>query len=175
MYPAKVKTRYGTKLGYPSIPGVRQARQLPKTDFRFVVVRPHGHTIVPRDIKPQTEIDQEQYVINGRQVNSKPEWHLYRALIMMGAPAWSIRYQVPWHGGRVLGGQLLDFLIDVGGTPMVIRVQGHHWHPTEYGSPLDTFTRYQMLSEGLIVHDIPDTRLQSIEDAIAEVTRLNIL
>lgn len=170
----KTRARYGNVIGYPGIPGAKRARQVPP-DFRFRVQRLIGQTVVPRTFSPGATVVDEQYVINGAQAQSKNEWYLYKALILVGMPASVIEYQVPWHGGKVLGGQVVDFMLFMGGNPTILKVMGKYWHPTEYGTPLDTFTRYQMLSEGYRVFEIPDKRLQSIDDAVQEIKRLNIV
>lgn len=149
---------------YPPLPKETKIRGAIKP-FRFKVDRYTGSIIIPRAQTPDGPKETETFVINGVEAQSKEEWFIYKALIDSGIPSHFIHYQVPWHGGRQMGGQVLDFVISMGGSRIVIRMMGKHWHPTEYGTPLDVFSGSQMRSEGMQVHDIPDNKVKSVEDA----------
>ena len=113
---------------------------------------------------------QEPEVIQGQMAGSKEEYFIYRALRAMGVADHQLRYQVPWHGGRSLGGQVLDFVLVIGGSVTVIRVMGKYWHPGEYGTAKDVWAFGQLSSEGYIVKDIPTTNIKSVGDAIQVLT-----
>jgi hypothetical protein len=119
--------------------------------------------------------DGEIMAINGKQVGSRNEWYIYQALRYRGVPTWAIEYQVYWGGGRMLGGQVLDFVVDLGGTPFIIRVMGKYWHPGESGTPLDAFTKAGLLQAGYQVFDVWDYRCQSREAAINELQRQGLV
>jgi hypothetical protein len=114
--------------------------------------------------------------INGKQVGSRNEWFIYQALRYRGIPTWSIEYQVYYGGGRMLGGQVLDFVIYLGGSPIVIRVMGKYWHPGgESGTPLDAFAKADLLNDGYAVYDISDAKCDSRETAILELQRQGLV
>jgi hypothetical protein len=151
-------------IGYPALPKAHRAKTIPKP-FKFKVARPVGAGIVARAEAPGGTLMEESMIINGEEAQSVNEWYIYKALISGGIPASDIEYQVPWHGGRAFGGQMLDFVINLGGLNFVIRIMGKYWHSEPITSALDTFTYGQMISEGLSVHDIPDTAATSVEQA----------
>jgi len=151
-------------IGAPALPKARRLKTAPKP-FKFKIIRPVGAGIVARAEAPGGTLMEESMVINGVEAQSVNEWYIYKALTMGGIPTHDIDYQVPWHGGRSLGGQVLDFVVTIGGLPFVIRVMGKYWHSEPITSALDTFTYGQMVSEGLSVHDIPDTAANSVDAA----------
>lgn len=160
-------------IGYPALPKA-WLNTYPKA-FRFKVIRPVGAGIIPRAAYPGGTLMAEDMTINGQEAQSVNEWYIYKALIAGGIPASDIDYQVPWHGGRAFGGQVLDFVVNIGGLKFVIRMMGKYWHSEPMTSALDTFTYGQMISEGLNVHDIPDTVANSIEMATHALVQEGIL
>ena len=157
-------------LGYPLRLYRPKSRPQPKP-FRYHIL---GPTPLPRpDIGPEVSAlaMEEPQIIQGRLAGSKEEWFVYKALRAMGVPDYAINYQVPWHGGRTLGGQVLDFVIIIGGAPIVIRVMGKNWHPGEYGTAKDLWTFGQLWSEGYIVNDLPTTDMKSVGDTIQVLHR----
>lgn len=152
-------------LGYPKRLYNPASRPQPKP-FRFVV------RFRQRMARPEFGPDvtalalDEPMEIQGRPAGSKEEFFVYRALRALGVSDFQIHYQVPWHGGRSLGGQVLDFVLTIGGAPTALRVMGKYWHPGEYGTAKDSWSYGQLSSEGYIVKDIPTTNIKSTGDAI---------
>jgi len=167
-----------TRLGYPELYGSRPTKLSPKpppkgfkTTYKFKVSRIYSAPPIGGAMYSNLTTEPEVLWIQGRVVRSKNEYYLYQAFLLMGLTDMEINYQVPWHGGRALGGQDLDFVVTRGGASSVFRVMGQYWHPGEYGTPLDIFTKAQMLSEGFVVHDIPDYELPDAESAIAALKK----
>lgn len=68
-------------------------------------------------------------------------------------------------GGRLRGGQVVDFVIRRGVAGIAIRVMGKYWHPGEYGTFEDTLHRASLIEQGYIVEDIWDWECMDIESA----------
>lgn len=85
------------------------------------------------------------HLIDGKSA-SAPEWAVNLVLRELG---WGpeISFQVPIMGGRALigGGQVLDFVLNIGPTTTVIDVRGHHWHGAAAGrGAADRFREMQL-------------------------------
>jgi len=63
--------------------------------------------------------------IQGRMPGSKEEWRTAKALDMAHL---SYRYQYQVDGGRLPGGQIIDFLVYTAPVPTPLYVQGEYWH-----------------------------------------------
>lgn len=172
---SSVKGRFAGPIGYPRPEGVKRRRSDIPRGWRFKTSRPLGPTVRPTTSSNAEQLLQDQYIIHGVVAGSKNEWYLYQALLLMGVSDYAINYQVPWHGGRTLGGQVLDFVVDEGGAPTVLRLMGHYWHPTAYGKPLDVYTKSQLEGEGYRVEDIPDYNASSVQDAVSTLSRLRVV
>jgi hypothetical protein len=173
--PIKPAMRFAGPVAYPLPEGVRRQKSDLPYIFHFTSPRSLGHSIPPKTTGIAGATEPDIFVIHGIQVGSKNEWYLYEALLQSGIPDSSIGYQVPWHGGRVIGGQVLDFVLDIGGTQTVLRMMGHYWHPTAYGTPLDVYTKSQFEGEGYVVYDIPDYQATNISDAASTLARLRVV
>ena len=173
--PKKQVARFGGAIGYPLPEGVERKTptKIPAT-YSFKVRRPAGEVLNPNTGEPTQAFGQEVYSIQGKLVRSLNEWYTYQALLQSGVPDYSIDYQVPWHGGKAFGGQVLDFVLSQGGASTVLRVMGKYWHPSTYGTALDVYTRSQMEGEGYQVYDIPDYDLTTTEDAVSTLARLRV-
>ncbi len=81
-------------------------------------------------------------LIYGRKPASKQEWFTAVGLWQIG---WPFRYQIPIRGGRLPGGQILDFLVATQprGTPL--QVFSNYYHSAEITSE-DTF-KLQVIAE----------------------------
>jgi hypothetical protein len=156
---------------YPAQP----KRNIPLKSFKFKTIRPVGVISLARATVPGGVLFDEGMVINGEEAKSVNEWYIYKALLAGGISASDIQYQVPWHGGRAFGGQVIDFVVNIGGLDFVIRVMGKYWHSEPQTSALDWFTMTQMINEGLSVHDIPDTAASSVEAATQALRSEGIL
>lgn len=173
--PVKPAMRFAGPIAYPLPEGVlRQQTGLPKT-FHFKTPRLLGRNIPPKTTGVAGASEPDVYIIHGVQAGSKNEWYLYEALLQSGVPDSAIGYQVPWHGGRVMGGQVLDFVVSMGGAGTILRMMGHYWHPTAYGTPLDVYTKSQLEGEGYVVYDIPDYQATNIPDAVSTLARLRVV
>lgn len=84
-----------------------------------------------------TPIDEPVGLIDGRNPGSKYEW--YTALALWGADI-GFQYQVPVFGGKVSGGQVVDFLIATLPLPTPLFVDGQHWHEGQLAKE-DVFKR----------------------------------
>ena len=171
----KVPQRFSGPIHYPRPEGVDK---VPRTrapgTFQFKAPRVTGRSMPPTETYDDAPL-QEVFSIHGRQVGSMNEWYAYQALLQGGIPDFEIDYQVPWHGGTEFGGQVLDFVISRGGADDVLRVMGHYWHASHYGTQLDVYTQAQLRDEGYQVHDVLDYDLASVEDAVNTLARLRII
>jgi hypothetical protein len=113
-------------------------------------------------------------MINGQMVQSEDEWIFYKALLFLRVPRHAIQYQVAYQGGRSLGGPILDFVVWLGGAPVVFRIMGGHWHPGEYGSAADVYGFGQLVADGYIVKDIKTNKLQSVPQAVEALKGTNL-
>ena len=172
----KVPSRYSGPIAYPLPEGVETAQRsrYPST-YQFKARMVIGRSLPPHEPLSSDGLLQDDFSIHGKQAGSKNEWYLYQALLLGGVSDFEIEYQVPWHGGRELGGQVLDFVVSQGGADLVLRLMGRYWHASAYGTPLDTYTKSQMEGEGYIVYDIPDYDATSREDALSTLARLRVI
>ena len=165
----------GRDLGYTQLPVPRHGAPQPKP-FRFKgagTQKAIGPNLGGADpLAPELVPNRRE--INGRPIGSEEEWNLYQALLYLRIPRWAIDYQVAYRGGRGLGGQVLDFVLELGGAPVVIRVMGAHWHPGEYGSALDVYGFGQLIADGYVVKDIKDTDLRTVQEAVQALKRTNL-
>lgn len=67
------------------------------------------------------------YFVQGYRA-SDLEWRTYRMLLKLGWTNREIRFQVDFMGGRMPGGQVLDFVVWSFSGPIVIPVNGDYWH-----------------------------------------------
>jgi len=173
--PKPVPKRFDGPIHYPRPEGVdRVPRMRAPNTFQFRARQVTGRSVPPTEAYDDAPL-QEVFSIHGKQVGSMNEWYAYQALLQGGISDFEIEYQVPWHGGTEFGGQVLDFVISRGGANDVLRVMGHHWHASQYGTPLDVYTQAQLRDEGYQVYDVLDYDLPSVQDAVATFARLRII
>jgi hypothetical protein len=67
------------------------------------------------------------FIIQGYRA-SDLEWRTYLLLKRLGFREEQIQFQVDFLGGRMPGGQVLDFVVWTSGVPVVIAVDGDYWH-----------------------------------------------
>lgn len=117
-------------------------------------------------------LDQMQagpYQVQGRKA-SDLEARTYRTLKALGWRDEQIQYQVAILGGRMPGGQMLDFVLYGPGLVYVVFVNGDYWH--KFGEKLNITRR----NEQEVTAVMPGARVVSVfsndlaTDAIARVT-----
>ena len=165
-------------LGYPKTLTKRYTRlpSLAGKPFRFRVHRAIID-VLPADLRrpdPASPQIGEVRVIQGSIVRSESEWWLYQALLALGVADAQIDYQVYYGGGRNLGGQVIDFVLNMGGAPIALRPMGGYWHPSEYGTIEDVWGYHQLTNAGYVVMDFPSSDVDTFEKAIAWVKRNNL-
>lgn len=90
----------------------------------------------PRAPKPGARVpklkdpaDQPPFFIRGQQADSKDEYWVSLALEKIEkATGWGWDYQVPVYGGRMRGGNVIDFLIYTPGMWTMLDEMGRYWH-----------------------------------------------
>lgn len=115
-----------------------------------------GRKRVPKRAVKITERNQDRTedgrLIQGREA-SDIEWAAYVCLLSLGYTDDDIQFQVPINGGRnrVGGGQVLDFVIDLGGGRggrVILDVRGRRYHgPTAGKSAADRWREIQAVSQ----------------------------
>ncbi|MBK8113297.1 MAG: hypothetical protein IPK44_01610 [Candidatus Accumulibacter sp.] len=114
------------------------------------------------------------YQVQGRKA-SDLEYRTYITLKKLGWREEQIRFQVAILGGRMPGGQMLDFVLQGPGLVYVIYVNGDYWH--KFGLKLDiTRQNEQVVSRvmpGAVVVSVFSNDLAT--DAIARVTLLKMV
>lgn len=103
------------------LPGAVVQREMPKRTpiAKLGTVRP---IIRQRDL-----VAGPPYFVMGRRA-SDLEARVYRTLKRLGWGDDDIQFQVDVLGGRLPGGQVLDFVVWTPGGPVVIAVNGDYWH-----------------------------------------------
>ena len=75
---------------------------------------------------------EESRIIQGQLAGSTQEWYVAKALWRLDH---EFEYQVPYFGGSIRGGQILDFLVKTTvPLPTPIQVFGSYWHKGQMGS-----------------------------------------
>lgn len=69
--------------------------------------------------------------ILGQKPGSKEEWWVALAL---WALKWEFEYQVPIMGGRIPGGQVVDFVVYTPGRPTPLQPYDEYWHSARISS-----------------------------------------
>lgn len=90
----------------------------------------------PRAPKPSARVpklkdpaDMPPFFIRGQQAGSKDEYWVSLALEKISkATGWGWDYQVPVYGGRMRGGNVIDFLIYTPGMWTMLDPMGRYWH-----------------------------------------------
>ena len=86
----------------------------------------YGYLIRRPQIVQREPEDKEQIgLIQGRKPDSIEEWRVAVALWRRRLP---FAYQVPFRGGYIRGGYILDFVVHTYGKPTVLLVNGEYWH-----------------------------------------------
>ena len=162
-------------LGYTNYPITKYGQPQPKP-FRFKQLGQQKVFGPPQDSSGMQApmVTDNVHEINGRFTQSEEEWNIYQAMLWLRIPRWSIEYQVPYRGGRGMGGQILDFVLYLGGAPVVLRIMGGHWHPGEYGSATDVYGFGQLIADGYIVKDIRAEDCETLQDAVIALQRTNL-
>lgn len=140
--------------------------------YRF----PASHRRVAK-IKPATGIKpppMEQEVIGtvqGQTPGSKEEWRVACALYQLG---YSFVYQYPVFGGRITGGQVIDFWITSTALPTPLYMNGRAWHNNK-NATVDDYKLYKlkkvfhkMIREPVVIWD---DEVPSIEAALLVLRR----
>lgn len=77
----------------------------------------------------QDASDQPPFFIRGRKAGSKDEYWVSLALDRISKyTGWGWDYQVPVYGGRMRGGNVIDFLIYTPGMWTILDPMGRYWH-----------------------------------------------
>lgn len=77
----------------------------------------------------QDPADQPPFFIRGQKADSKDEYWVSLALEKISeATGWGWDYQVPVYGGRMRGGNVVDFLIYTPGAWTILDPMGRYWH-----------------------------------------------
>lgn len=77
----------------------------------------------------QDPSEQPPFFIRGQQADSKDEYWVSLALEKISkATGWGWDYQVPVYGGRMRGGNVIDFLIYTPGMWTILDPMGRYWH-----------------------------------------------
>ena len=71
--------------------------------------------------------DRQKFRIQGKKA-SDLEWRVYQTLKRLGWKESAINFQADVLGGRMPGGQVLDFVVWIPEMPVVIAVNGDYWH-----------------------------------------------
>jgi hypothetical protein len=102
-------------------------------------VRSTGRKVEVQKAKPNKTIAPALTVgmINGVKAGSAEEWRISLSLTKMKK---DFVYQYPILGGRIAGGQILDFLVYTPPLPTPVMVQGTYWH----GGTKSAQTEYNM-------------------------------
>jgi hypothetical protein len=112
-----------------------------ETQPTFQIKRPYVRKLPRIGLPPPQStnpIDELVGLVDGRNPGSKYEW--YTALALWGAGI-DFQYQVPVFGGKaVVGGQVIDFLVNTLPLPTPLFVDGQHWHEGQLAAQ-DLFKR----------------------------------
>ena len=91
--------------------------------------RPRAPKPNARILKLKDPTDQPPFFIRGQQADSKDEYWVSLALEKIEkATGWGWDYQVPVYGGRMRGGNVIDFLIYTPGMWTMLDEMGRYWH-----------------------------------------------
>lgn len=73
--------------------------------------------------------EQGPFFIRGQKAESKDEYWVSLALEKIEeATGWGWEYQVPVYGGRMRGGNVIDFLVYTPGRWTMLEPMGRYWH-----------------------------------------------
>lgn len=80
---------------------------------------------------PEIKSDEERgpFFIRGQKAGSRDEYWVSLALEKIEeATGWGWEYQVPVYGGRMRGGNVVDFLVYTPGRWTILEPMGRYWH-----------------------------------------------
>lgn len=73
--------------------------------------------------------DKGPFFIRGQKAGSKDEYWVSLALEKIEEQTgWGWEYQVPVYGGRMRGGNVVDFLVHTPGRKTILDPMGRYWH-----------------------------------------------
>lgn len=126
------------------------AYRFPASHRRVAKIKPAANLAGPR-VEPEVI-----GTVQGQTPGSKEEWRLACALYQLGL---AFIYQYPVFGGRVTGGQVIDFWITSTHLPTPLYMNGRAWHNNKNKS-VDDYKLYKlkkiyhgMIREPVIVWD----------------------
>lgn len=91
--------------------------------------RPRINTPSARVPVLQDASDKPPFFIRGQQADSRDEYWVSLALEKIETlTGWNWEYQVPVYGGRIRGGNVVDFLIYTPGMWTMLDPMGRYWH-----------------------------------------------
>lgn len=88
------------------------------------------------------------YTVQGLKA-SDIEWRCYMALLALGWTDGEVVFQEDTMGGRMPGGQVLDFVVYAPGGDIVIAVDGDVWHNRTEAQRQEDLFQQQRISEAL--------------------------
>jgi G:T-mismatch repair DNA endonuclease (very short patch repair protein) len=91
-----------------------------------------------------------------------PEIMVALALVQIG---WQFQCQSPESGARLrLGGSVVDFVVVLGATKVIIRVNGDYWHTLPGAAQRDAMQEARLSSQGYLVVDLWEQALYEAWD-----------
>lgn|SRR3990167_6201391 len=118
-----------------------------------------------------SEQDDGQRRIQGKAVDSEPEWFAGLALLKAG---WDFEYQSGYFGGQFTsGGIVVDFRVFTKPKAKLWFIDGEYWHGSSTGRAQDAFERAKLqAASGLEILATPASELTTQEDAESVVLKL---
>jgi very-short-patch-repair endonuclease len=129
--------------------------------------RPRGDYIAMGSRIKKYSLTPDEWLM-GDIEGSKPERLIYGWLIRHDIP---FRYQSPLLGGRVPGGAIVDFIINLRAVPLIIRVMGYY-HRDPLQAINDDLQRNALESIGWQVRDVWDFEVntaEKVQDKMLEI------
>jgi hypothetical protein len=93
---------------------------------RIGAVKPTALTKITRFVEAVDPIG----TIGGKKPGSQEEWRFAKALTRLG---YQYMFQYSIQGGRLAGGQVIDFMVATVPLPTPVFIQGSYWHSGTYG------------------------------------------
>ena len=131
-----------TKNPLGDLPHIEQHRTPRPKRIRYFTVKPQGPKIYQLGKNPELDSDwfsPPAAFLDPKYHGSKDEWRYYRALMLILDPGRNPRqppytggkhwvYQKSVEGGRIPGGQVVDFVVDQGNRMLGLRIQTERYH-----------------------------------------------